>query len=425
MKKSVVNTESDEASFLKRSSYAWNTVSGILLALQSIVMLIAITHVCDASVAGIFIVSYSYANLFLNIGKYGMRNYQASDIEQRFRFNDYGTSRALTGFFMLLAALFYLLWSSDTLLYGSDKIAAVFLMVCFKLIDAVEDVFHADYQRRGRLDLGGKTLTLRLATSMVLFVCMVVYSGDLSCALLVTTLYTTLFFIGEVVYVKRWYSMPDFKGRVSLSRLLELLKTCFPLFLAAFLLFYIGDSPKYAIDAVMDDVAQAYYGYIAMPVFVVVLLSSFIYNPMVVSLAQQWRDREVAVFVKRFIRLSGVVMAITAVCVLLAWVAGVPVLNWLYNTDISPYFESLLVLVAGGGFLALAALFTLGITIIRFQGSLIWGYVVVAALALFGSAYAVENWGIPGASWIYFILMAILALWFGVTFVVGIKVKAQ
>ena len=64
-------------------------------------------------------------------------------------------------------------------------------------------------------------------------------------------------------------------GKVSKTRVKSLMIKCFPLFAGAFLSFYIGNAPKYAIDAVMTDAELASYGFIAMPVFVVGLLNNF------------------------------------------------------------------------------------------------------------------------------------------------------
>ena len=191
--------------------------------------------------------------------------------------------------------------------------------------------------------------------------------------------------------------------------------------MATFLLFYIGNAPKYAIDAVMDDVAQAQYGYIAMPVFVVGLLAGFIYNPIIASLADDWAEGRRGAFARRFALQTLIIVGITLVCIAGAWLLGVPVLNLLYNTELAPYKTDLLVLLAGGGFLAMATLFTTGLTIIRWQNKLIPGYVIVASLALVTCPPAVQAAGIDGASWVYLGLMAILTVWFGIVFALGVK----
>ena len=68
------------------------------------------------------------------------------------------------------------------------------------------------------------------------------------------------------------------------------------------------------------------------------------------------------------------------------------------------------------GFLALAQLFTTGITIMRQQSRLVWGYVAVAAAAALVSRPLVGALGIAGASAAYIACMAVLAAWFAALF---------
>ena len=413
--------EDDEDKRIERSAYVWNTVAGLLMAFQSVIMLMVLTRVCDIMVAGVFTIAYANANLFLNVGKYGMRQFQVTDRLGQFSFREYRCSRFVTGAAMLVAGCAYLTYSSVSFGYSLDKTLVVLVMCLFKLVDALEDVFHGEYQRQGRLDVGARVLTMRLATTIAVFAGLVVLLGALLPALGAATAYTALFFLGETIYIKRRYCLPRLSGEFNVKHVAGLLKACLPLFTAAFLLFYIGNAPKYAIDAIMGDAEQAYYGFIAMPVFVVGLLASFVYNPMIASLADQWRKREVRIFLVRFAKLAGAIAGITDFCVLCAWVAGVPVLNVLYNTDVSAYLDELIVLVAGGGFLAITSLATLGITILRLQRVLVWGYGAVALLALVASSWAVGTFGITGASWTYFCTMALLACVFCVYFAFSVR----
>ena len=413
-----------------KKTYFWNTLSGLIMAFQSVVMLMILMRVCDVYVAGVFTIAYANANLFLNIGKYGVRNYQASDVRTAYSFRDYAAARAASSIAMLVCGTAYLAWSAVTLGYDMNKTLVIFFMCAFKLVDAIEDVYHGDYQRQGRLDIAGKVLSLRLATTLAVFGGFVIATGDLLVSLVISTVYTAIFFLLSVWYVRRRYGMPSphrvegkkrnaserESSRSTIVAAKQLLKDCFPLFLAAFLLFYIGNAPKYAIDACLGDAEQAYYGFISMPVFFVGLLASFVYAPIITPLSRMWSEGDIKGFTKVFAKQILIVLAITAICDVATLIAGVPVLSIMYNVDLSPYLVELIILVSGGGFLALATLFTLGITIVRRQEKLIWGYLGVSLSALCASPLIVQNYGITGASWEYLALMAVLSTWFGVLF---------
>ena len=406
---------------VQRSAYLWNTAAGMLNAFQSVVILVVISWACDPVTAGVFTIAYALANQFLNIGKFGMRNYQASDVGPRFCFADYLISRVFSTVLMLVVAVFYICISASLLGYTADKTAAILLMCLLKCLDSMEDVFCGELQRRGRLDIAGRIMAIRVSGTILSLGIAVVVLNDLVSALIVSIIVSTI-----MLTILLWMSCRDrglsiVRTSLTVKHLGVLAKDCLPLFLASFLIYFIGSTPKYAIDVYAGDAAQAIYGYIAMPVFIVTLLSSFIYAPIIAPLSKLWQQGNNRLFIRKLILQFSLVMAVTGICVLLAWLFGVPVLNLLYNTDVSGYRNELCILVAGGGFLALVSLITIAVTIIRRQALLIVSYVVSAMLASAGSFFAVANWGIAGASWAYFILMGILSIFVFVTLLLTLK----
>ena len=100
---------------------------------------------------------------------------------------------------------------------------------------------------------------------------------------------------------------------------------------------------------------------------------------------------------------------------------GVPVLSFLYSTDLTSYKFELLILLFGGGMLALAGFLNVTITIIRRQKWLLIGYGLVALIALCSSRGIVVSYGTLGAAFLYSGLMVILAVIFIIELIVFIR----
>ena len=409
----------------RKSAYYWNTIGGLLLSCQSVFMLIIITRICDVYTAGVFTIAFAVGNLFMNLGWYGMRKFQASDREKRFTFEEYFGSRVITVSAMVVCSFAYVLFNSASLGYSEDKTLVIIVMCIFKTIECFEDVYSGGYQREDRLDVGARMLALRQIATVPFFAVVLAVCGSLLASLVATTVFSYLFFVGQVLFVRKRYQLPTRTGKRQWKRVFLLLKECLPLFIGAFLLFYISTAPRYAIDALLDDTAQAYFGYISMPVFVVTMVASFIYNPLITELTDQWLEGQVRVFRIRFAKISAMIFGVALVCVLGAFAIGVPVLNILFNTDISQYLVELLVLLAGGGFMAIIAFATIGITIIRFQKSLVPLYIVLAIVSYALSMFAIQSWGITGASWAYLAYMAVGAVMFYAVFMYGTALKSR
>lgn len=53
-------------------------------------------RVCDVATAGVFTLAYANADLFLIHGKYGERNFQVDDVNEKYLFGVYVRSRAIS-----------------------------------------------------------------------------------------------------------------------------------------------------------------------------------------------------------------------------------------------------------------------------------------------------------------------------------------
>lgn len=411
-----------KSSNIQRDSVVWNMAGSLLMAFQSVIFLMILTRTVGLVASGIFTIAYANANLFLNIGKYGMRNYQVSDVKKEFSFHDYLNSRWITSIFMMVVSVIYVIYTAFSNDYSLEKTWIIIWMCLFKVPDAIEDVYYGQYQKKGRLDVAAKALTLRMILTIICFAVAVIITKNLLVTLIISTCLTFLIMILFLTW-----TYPSFKEEKQEKsyKVIKLLQCCLPVFLSAFLSFYIGNAPKYAIDAQLSDELQACYGFIAMPVFVIGLLNNFVFTPLLFQLSCLWNDGKVKEFLSKIFRQMFIVLIITVICLAGAYLLGIPVLSLLYNTDLSEYKAELMILLLGGGFLGLSGVFNAVITIIRYQKALLVGYGIVALLALLLSNQVVRQYEMMGAAVLYLSLMVLLCICFAVVLFVGIQKKKK
>ena len=405
---------------VSRSSYIWNTVSNMLYAFQSVILLTILTRTVGLVSAGVFTIAYANANLFLTIGKFGMRNFHVSDVNRQYTFGEYRLSRIISTIAMIVVSFGYTIFMSQGNDYSLNKSLILLVMCVFKIPDSYTDVYYGEYQREKRLDIAAKIMTVRIFVTMVVFAVSVIVSKDLLVALVLATIVNCI-----LMYVLTKLTISGFTLDFNIRKesVKSLLWNCMPLFVGTFLSFYIGNAPKYAIDSQLSDSLQACYGFISMPVFVIGLLNGFIFSPIIYKLSWIWSERKTGEFIKRVCLQVAIVGGITVVCIVGAYILGIPVLSILYNTDLSPYKVELIVLLLGGGFLCLSGLLNTVITIIRCQKAIFVAYALVGAAALLLSDSIVASYGMMGAAWLYTGLMAILSFLFVVILVVGVVKK--
>ena len=211
---------------INKSSFIWNMAGSMLMAFQSVIMLMIITRTLNLYEAGVFTLAYASANLFLNIGKYGMRNFQVSDVKRQFNFKEYNTSRIITTLLMLIVSLVYVVIAKSKNDYNMNKTWIIIWMCLFKIVDSIEDTYLGYYQQENRLDVAGKILTLRMILTILVFGLGLIFLRDQLISLMIATIFTTLLLI---MFVTLTY--PAFRKEESVhkGKVWELLRVCFPL----------------------------------------------------------------------------------------------------------------------------------------------------------------------------------------------------
>ena len=396
------------------SNFIWNSVGGILNAGQSVFILMVITRTAGIEAAGIFSIAFATGNLFLYLGNYGVRNYQVSDLHEQYAFSDYVYHRLFTVFLMLLASAACTGVSLLTGSYSLYKAGCVAAMCVLKAVDCLEEVFEGRYQQRGRLDRSGKLVTFRLIVSIGGMMVALVLTRDL---LLSTWIAVLLAALSCVIVILRYRDTAAWKrSPVRPGKLAGLMRACFPVCAANFLSFYIINEPKYAIDAVMDETAQACYNFIAMPVFVIQLLNMFMYQPLLIRMTQSYEKRERKDFLGYFRKITAGLLLIAVPVLLTAWLLGIPVLSALYATDLSAYRIDLMILLAGGVFLAFNGFYCAVLTIMRAQNRIPFMYLIGSALSLLVTPRMTRAFGIRGATVSFVCVMALVTLLLSILF---------
>ena len=86
---------------IEQKSVFWNMMSSGLNSVVSIFLLWIVTMINGVSDAGIFSLAFSTSQMMLTIGNYGMRNYQATDIRNKYSTGVYLSSRIFTNAIIL------------------------------------------------------------------------------------------------------------------------------------------------------------------------------------------------------------------------------------------------------------------------------------------------------------------------------------
>ncbi len=395
-----------------RSTYIWNTISATMLAMQGPVIQAVVSRTNGQEDLGIVAIAFSVATLMMYVGQYGIRRFQASDVKEQFSFEEYHGMRIITCAVLVLASLAYCAYGRIFRGYSDTKFVVIFMVCMLKMIMAYSDVYHGNMQQKGRFDVAAKATAIRYTAELVIFCVMLIVTHDPVLSAVVTVACSVVMMAALSINAGRYYCdsiRPAFRKPALKGLMIE----GFPLFVSMFLNTYVSNSPRYAIDAYLNDDIQAVFSCIFMPVFVVQVVGQFIFNPLITSYAHLWNDktkRSYAELIRRIKKMSVFVVGLAVLALVVAATIGIPVLSAVFGLDLTDYKKELCIIMLGGGPLAFSVYFSTIIAIIRAQKSLIFCYGGVSLMALLLSKPFVASYGITGASWMYVILMTVLAV---------------
>jgi O-antigen/teichoic acid export membrane protein len=347
-------------------------------------------------------------NLWIALGKYGIRHYQVTDVKEKYAFEEYLHMRYYSCFFMVAASLVYVgagLGSG----YSWYKAGCVLLACGIKLIDAFEDVLHGRLQQKEKLYVAGKVLSLRLFLYILLFVVLYAVSRNLLLTFFiaaVVSLFLAVYLNGLVS--EQLERRPGWKP--DRKKVRGLLVECLPLCASFFLNTYLFNAPKYLIDQQVSDQVQSCFNVVFMPVFVISLLSTFIFQPMLHKSAILWEEKKYKEFNRILLRQTGIILLLTLLADGGGWLIGVPVLGAIFSVDLTEYKVLLLLLITSGGISAYINFMHMILTTLRKQKLLLASYGVTAAAMLLVGSFIMRTYGLMAMSWAFLVLLLALSV---------------
>ncbi len=386
----------------QKKNFLFNMIGSLTNAIVSLTLMIVVSYVTNSAVAGIFSVAFSTSQMMYTVCVFEMRNIQVTDAKREFSFEHISMFRIMT-----IVAM-WLFFAVFVIVKGFDKetVLVMIAITMYMTAAAMSDLFQGNLHRNGYLSIAGQSLACQVALMAIAFSLTLIITKKLLFAAIAMPIIVTIWiFVHDVPFNNNFNKFrPQFKFDAQMKMFL----CAAPLFLSSFLHQYIFNSPKYAIQDILSKTDQAHYGYLVMPVFAINLLSLFVFRPQLISLSDDWEKNNIKRFNKTAVKLYAWVGLVTVAALIGGYLLGIPVLQILYNANLTDKKMIFMVLLLAGGFSAASTLtLTLFITM-RKQKLCLVAYTVTIIFALIMPNIMTNKWGLMGAALSYLCEMAML-----------------
>ena len=352
---------------------------------------IFVVRFADFSSAGIYSLAISFSNLFGFVARYGVRNYQISDIQHNHTDATYFATRGVTSALALgifLIVLLFVGFSSEVLLSSN-------VLFLYKILESTADVFFGVYQKLNRYDAIAITQTIKGLVPLVVF------AGTLWAKLGITV----ACFAMAIAYLLTLllYDLPvilrskGFTCGVSIMGIRMILRACFPLMAFSLVNPYITFITRYSIERLFSEDVLGYYSSISLVVVVMSTLAGSIFAVIVPQASALHQKGDVAVLKWLILRIILGIMGVTILLLLAGALVGEWGLVLIFGQGIKPYSYLLLPMIGVSAMLTLVAFFSSTLTAFQKRIPVLLANLVGAALCTIIAWPLAKTWGMLGA----------------------------
>lgn len=398
----------------QKSIYIWNLLGNLAAAAVSVLYLLIVSRMQTSEVADQFSLATSIGNLWIIIGQFQVRNYQATDVNSSHPFSAYFFTRLLTVVLMLITLLPYLrIINYD---FTNSSLMIITWIIVYRVADAFSDLFQGYFQQHGRLDIAGKAMVYRYALSVLIILFGLLLSQSMVLTLTVLAFFNLFFvFVYDYAYFKLFdkLSFRNSFSRNTIDESFKIIRVCFSLFIYGFLLTLVFNEAKLSISGayakgIVEAGAQRDYNILFMPVFFM-SLCILVVRPLITQMAELWQRKQFQVFYKMFLKILLLTLSIGIVITFLTYLIGVNVLSLIFGLDLLKYKLELTILVLSGVLYSFSIILENILIIMRKHYYLLSVYILMFIVTKIITTELVNKYQIMGASISFCIAMIVYA----------------
>lgn len=371
----------------------WNSFgSSSYLFFQWLISILA-ARILGFEDAGVLSLAMTVTNIFTCIALFGMRNFQVSDLDEKYSNTTYIKSRIITSIIAIIACLIFIMTQS----YTTEQIISIIIYMIFRVSESFADVLHGIEQKAWRMDIIGKSFMLRGITMFLIAILFMIVTKNIVLAILGITIVTSIdILLYDAIKVKHIVGKTAVTNQ---SDIHKLLKQCLPLAVCLVMTTALASIPRLFLERIYGSEILGIYASIASPTIIIQVLASFIFTPFISLFAEYLKYQDRSKFIKLFIKMISIIVLISIIAIVGSILLGDYIFMLLLGKDIMPYMYLLLPIVLCTIFTALSWFFCMILTVYRNSKALIIGNIIGFIVNISTSSFLIRSFYINGTSY--------------------------
>ncbi len=310
----------------------WNAAGCVFyLGCQWLTTVLVVRISQDYSASGNLAFAMAVGIIFASIALYKIRTFQVSDLHGEYSESEYATFRLVTILLGFCVCAVYLPITSQCSMSLIIPSAAYLL---FKADESFSDVIYGIYQQNGRMDFIGVSQFARGVLSLGCFSVGLYLTKNLTCAILLMTL--GCFLVTCLYDLRHARLFADIRPRFVAASLKGLAKTCFTAMVASLLANSIVSVVRQYFGIEFGSEQLGYYASVATPAVLIQVAASYLYSPLIGTLAQKLEEGRAA-FLRSFVKTLVLLLVVVGIFIGLLSFFGNTLLALAFGQSIADY----------------------------------------------------------------------------------------
>lgn len=394
----------------------WTFLAAGVFSIYITFIVLITTRWVGLAEAGIVSFAFAIASLFNTIILLYVRIFQASDVKQEYSLHSYLGLRVCSALVASVALTAFLLISR----FDATRTVVILLFYAMLLTTGFADVFMGDLQQKGKMRVAGRMMVCAFGLNIVAFVITLFVSGSLIISLISSCAVTLVVFVAWI-----WLYQNDFgpiRVKYDLAAIKTLLRNVMPLFLAGIIVNFLYNMQKYYLGFLDSDESVAVITILLMPGTALQMLCASVFGGAeMTKTAKVYASGAIKKLSRRVNRQILLASAISIFFLLCVYTFGLPLLSWLFATDLSAYMQELIIVSIGGALFSVNIALSSAVIVMRMQKAHFVNILAVALVVVPLMLFIVARHGIIGAAFTNLAHLAPLTVVLFVIYRVGIR----
>lgn len=376
-----------------KKSIIYNSIGSFTYLFCQWIITFIVVWIAGYETAGILSLAMTVSTTYTVIATFNMRNYQASDIKNKFSEKTYITSRIMTCLIALILTIVYSLLKQ----FKIYQLLCIIFYMIFKLSEALVDVIHGSLQKKWRFDIIGLSFFIRGLLTLISFTITLLLSKNILLSIIIMMISTYIFiYFYDIKNYKKEYKNLEITNK---NNIIKLLIICIPLVIYGFLFNYVSMYPKVTLENLLGTKMLGYYSTVATPALIIQVACSFIFSPLVSHFAELYNKNKIRELKKIMNKTNVIILLIGLLGLLFSHYFANFFLTLLFGKEISKYtylFSGVIIVST-----IIAIIWFLGtiLTVIRDYKTLLLGASLSLITSMSLSKTMINKYGLNGINY--------------------------